>query len=347
MHAGRRNSLALMADSYGVQMKTLCLNDIFRARHTLVGRVLRTPMVYSPSLSKLAGVPVHLKMESHQITGSFKLRGASNAIARMVADKMPRGVVAASTGNHGRAVAYAARQYGLRAVICMSSLVPKNKVQAIGELGAEIRIIGNSQDEAQDEAQKLVDNDGLVMLPPFDHPDVIAGQGTLGLEILEQLPDVGSVCVPLSGGGLFSGIALALKSARCGIAAIGVTMENGCAMHASLLAGKPLQVDEVPTLADSLGGGIGLNNRYTFDMVREFCDHTVLVSESSIARGIAHMYWQEREIVEGAAAVGAAALMDGAVSRLALAGPVVLVVSGRNIDMARHRQILIESDPDS
>src|SRR3546814_8728796 len=122
------------------------------------------------------------------------------------------------------------------------------------------------------------------MLAPFDHPDVIAGQGTLGLEILEQAPDVGTVLIPLSGGGLFSGVALALKSARPGIVTVGVSMENGCAMHASLQAGKPVRVDEVSTLADSLGGGIGLDNRHTFDMVREFSDRTLLVNEVSIAR---------------------------------------------------------------
>lgn len=326
-------------------MSALHLNDIYRARRNLQGQVLRTPLVHSASLSALAGKPVYLKMESRQTTGSFKLRGATNAIANLAAGQNPRGVVAASTGNHGRAVAYAAARQGMRAVICMSALVPENKVQAIRELGADIHIVGNSQDDAQEKAQQLVENEGLVMLPPFDHPDVIAGQGTIGLEIVEQLPDVGSVLVPLSGGGLFSGIALALKSARPGIAAVGVSMENGCAMHASLRAGAPVQVAEVPTLADSLGGGIGLDNRHTFAMVRELCDDTVLVGEASIARGIAHMYWQEREIVEGAAAVGAAALLDGAAA--GLAGPIVLVVSGRNIDMTQHRRLIAESSPDS
>jgi threonine dehydratase len=325
-------------------MAALCLNDIFRARHNIAHLVRRTPMVPSPTLSEIAGTPVYLKVESQQTTGSFKLRGASNAVASLPAEQRGHGVVAASTGNHGRAVAYAARRQGMRAVICMSSLVPQNKVQAIRDLGAEVHIAGTSQDDAQEHAQKLVETEGLAMLPPFDHPDVIAGQGTLGLEILEQLPDVGSVLIPLSGGGLFSGIALALKSAGRDIVTVGVSMENGCAMYSSLQAGKPVLVEEVASLADSLGGGIGLDNRYTFDMVRRYADHTVLVSEASIARGMVHMYRHEREIVEGAAAVGAAALLDGLAQKLSLPGPIVLVLSSRNVDMAQHRQVIAEAN---
>src|SRR3546814_3405822 len=139
-------------------MTTLCLNDVFRARHNLAGLVLRTPMAHSPSLSALAGVPVHLKMESHQTTGSFKLRGATNAVARLSPSQRQCGVVAASTGNHGKAVAHAAKQQGMRAVVCMSSLVPQNKVQAIRELGAEVHIVGSSQDDAQAKVQEFVED---------------------------------------------------------------------------------------------------------------------------------------------------------------------------------------------
>lgn len=324
-------------------MTALSLGDIYQARKRLAGRVRQTPLVHSPALSALAGGPVHLKMESHQITGSFKLRGAANAVACLDDAQRQRGVVTASTGNHGRAVAHAARQRGMRAVICLSSLVPQNKIQAVRELGAEVCIHGDSQDDALERATRFVAEEGLVMVPPFDHPDVIAGQGTVGLEILEQLPDAGSVVVPLSGGGLLSGIALAVKSARPAMAVVGVTMEAGCAMHASLQAGHPVQVDETPTLADSLGGGIGLDNRFTFSMVRDLCDRTLLTSESAIAAAVVHMYRQEREVVEGAAAVGAAALMEGAVKDLVSRGPMVLVVSGRNIDMARHMDLLARS----
>lgn len=324
-------------------MTALSLADVYQARRRLGGRVRRTPLVHSPALSQLAGAPVHLKMESHQLTGSFKLRGAVNAIGNLDEAQRKCGVVTASTGNHGRAVAYAARQRDMRAVVCLSSLVPRNKIQAIRDLGAEVCIEGNSQDDALARAGRFVAEDGLVMVPPFDHPDVIAGQGTIGLEILEQLPETGSVLVPLSGGGLLSGIALAVKAARPAMTVVGITMANGCAMHASLRAGRPVLVDETPSLADSLGGGIGLDNRLTFSMVRDLCDRTCLTSEAAIAAAIVHMYRHEREVVEGAAAVGVAALMEGLVGDLAAHGPMVLIVSGRNIDMARHLDLLARS----
>lgn len=323
-------------------MSAVLLDDIFEARRTLQGKVLRTPLVPSPTLSAQCGQPVYLKLESQQLTGSFKLRGATNAIAQLSAADKTRGVVAASTGNHGRALAYAASAVGVRAVICMSELVPANKVEAIRALGAEIRIVGRSQDDAQLEAERLVREDGLAMVPPFDYGPVIAGQGTIALEILEDLPEVDTVLVPLSGGGLFSGIARAIKSASPAIAMIGVTMERGCAMHASLAAGRPVQVEELPTLADSLGGGIGLDNQYTFAMTRELADDTVLVAEDDIACAIGHAYWQEGQVVEGAAAVGIAALLTG---RVRPRGPAVVVVSGRNIDMAAHHRIVGDARP--
>ncbi|TIX41696.1 MAG: hydroxyectoine utilization dehydratase EutB, partial [Mesorhizobium sp.] len=298
--------------------------------------------VQSQSLPDRVGQPIHLKLEHHQTTGAFKLRGASNAIASLSPEDKTRGVVAASTGNHGRALAHAARLDGIRAVICMSRLVPDNKLDAIRRLGAEIRIVGNSQDDAQKEVEKLVAEQGLVMLPPFDHPDIIAGQGTLGLEIIEQVPDAASVLVPLSGGGLASGVAAAVKGVSPNTKVIGVTMARGAAMKASLDAGRPVEVEELPTLADSLGGGIGLDNRLTFGMCRDLLDDVILLSEDEIAAGIRHAYEEEREIVEGAGAVGIAALLAGKVKT---AGPAVLILSGRNIDMALHRRIVCGEAP--
>jgi threonine dehydratase len=316
------------------------LLDIVRARQLIRHRVRRTPLVASPSLSRLAGVPVHLKLECQQTTGSFKLRGASHALAKLPAPALQQGVVTASTGNHGRAVAHAAKAGGVRAVVCMSHLVPHNKVEAIRALGAEVRIVGQSQDDAQAEALRLSTEQGLAMIPPFDHPDVIAGQGTIGLEIVEQLPEVGSVLIPLSGGGLFAGVALALKALNPAIRTTGITMEAGCAMHASLRAGRPVQVEEVPTLADSLGGGIGLDNRHSFPLVQALADETVLVDEPSIRQGIRHAYLEEREVVEGAAAVGIAALLSGLVHAPRSPGPIVVLLSGRNIDMTLHRRLI-------
>jgi threonine dehydratase len=321
--------------------KPVGLEDIRAAAKRIGSHVLRTPMMESPHLSTLCGVPVHLKLEHRQRTGAFKLRGATNAVLSLSGDERKRGVVAASTGNHGRALAFAAKSAGSRATICMSSLVPENKVAEVRRLGADVRIIGRSQDEAQEEVDRLVAEDGLVMVPPFDNAAVIAGQGTIGLEIVEDLPDAAIVLVPLSGGGLAAGIAAAIRGLRPNATIVGITMERGAAMKASIDAGHPVYTEELPTLADSLGGGIGLDNRLTFRMCRDLLDDIILVSEREIAGGIRHAYEQEREIVEGAGAVGLAALLAGKVTSR---GPIVAVLSGRNIDMGLHRRI-IAGDP--
>ncbi|UGX86453.1 hydroxyectoine utilization dehydratase EutB [Phyllobacterium meliloti] len=316
---------------------SVTLTEIEAARAVIAPQILRTPMASSPSLTEKTGVPVHLKLEHRQITGAFKLRGALNALSRLSPDERQRGVVTASTGNHGRALAYAAGLQGVRSIICMSNLVPGNKLDEIRRLGAEIRIVGQSQDEAQQEVEKIVAQDGLVMIPPFDSSAIIAGQGTIGLEIIEEVPDVETVLVPLSGGGLISGIAAAIKALKPKTKIIGVSMQNGAAMAASLKAGHPVKVAEQASLADSLGGGIGLDNHVTFHMVRDLVDEAVLLTEDEIAAGIVHAYIQEREIIEGAAAVGIGALLAG---KIRLQGPVVALLSGRNIDMDQHRRVI-------
>jgi threonine dehydratase len=317
-------------------MSALTLADVQRARQRIEGRALVTPLVQSASLSARAGVPVYLKLETLQPTGSFKLRGATNALAQLAEQGCKR-VVTASTGNHGRAVAHAARLLGMEAAVCMSSLVPENKVDAVTALGARVVIVGKSQDDAQVEAQRLVREEAYAFVPPFDDPCVIAGQATIGLEIVKALPDVATIVVPLSGGGLFSGIAFAAKSVKPDTQLIGISMERGAAMHASLEAGKPVLVDELDTLADSLGGGIGIDNQHTFLMTRELIDQVVLLDEVSIARGIVHAYREEHVVVEGAAAVGMAAVLDGAIQSQ---GPIVIVVSGCNIDIDTHRRLI-------
>ncbi|HSK39496.1 MAG TPA: hydroxyectoine utilization dehydratase EutB [Arenibaculum sp.] len=309
--------------------------DVYRARAAIAPLVRRTPLVTAPSLGgsgrKSGGPDVFLKLECLQQTGSFKLRGAANRLAMLTPEERSRGVVTVSTGNHGRAVAHAARRLGIRAVVCMSNLVPGNKVEAIGELGAEIRIHGRSQDEAEVEARRLEEEEGLVLVPPFDDRHVIAGQGTIGLELLEDLPDLDTVLVPLSGGGLIAGVALAVKTAAPGVRIVGISMERGPAMIESLRAGRPVAVEERESLADSLGGGIGSANRFTFAMVRDLVDELVLVGEGEIAAAMTHLFRHERLVVEGAAAVGAAALMAG---RLARPGrTVAAILSGGNVDM--------------
>jgi len=323
--------------SAGLSGEAIPVGAIYEAREALAGHIKPTPLASSEALAARAGVPVHLKLEHHQITGSFKLRGATNAILKLTAEQRAKGVVGVSTGNHGRGLAYAARQAGVPCVICMSRLVPRNKIEAIESLGAEVRILGESQDDAQVEVDRLVAERGLTMLPPFDHPDIIAGQGTLGLELLEDLPEVGTVVVPVSGGGLISGIALAVKSARPETRVVGVSMARGAAMYESQKAGAPVPVEELETLADALGGGIGLDNRYTFAMVRDLVDQLLLVDEARIAEAIRHAYWQEKQVIEGAGAVGIAALQAGLIEG---AGPVAVVVSGCGIDMKLHNSLV-------
>ncbi|WP_312363672.1 hydroxyectoine utilization dehydratase EutB [Ensifer sp.] len=308
------------------------------AARRISAHVLRTPFAPSPSLSERLDVPVGLKLEHHQTTGSFKLRGACNALLSLPPAERKRGVVAASTGNHGRALAYAAKAEGTVATICMSRLVPQNKVAEIRRLGARVLITGTSQDDAQREVEKLVEQDGLAIVPPFDDPAIVAGQGTLGLEIVDDMPDVGTVLVPLSGGGLASGVALAVKSQHPDIRVIGITMERGAAMKASLDAGRPVEIAEMPSLADSLGGGIGLANHVTFSMCQALLDDVILLSEAEIAAGMQHAYALEREIVEGAGAVGIAAILAGKIDPVGR--PVALILSGRNVDMDLHRRVV-------
>jgi threonine dehydratase len=311
--------------------------EILAARRRISPLVHRTALTPSLSLSEKTGQAILLKNEQQQLTGSFKLRGATNAVLSLSDEERARGVTAASTGNHGRALSHAAKAAGTRAVICMSSLVPSNKVEAIKALGAEARIVGRSQDDAQIEVNRLVAEEGLVDIPPFDKAEVIAGQGTLGLEVLEDVPELDAVLVPLSGGGLIAGVALAIKTLSPRTRVIGVCMERGAAMVACLAAGKPVDVEELETLADSLGGGIGLSNRYTFGMVREFVDETILLTEREIAEAIVHGYFEEREVLEGAAAVGIGAILAG---KFVPRGPTALVLSGKNIDMGVHAQIV-------
>ena len=321
----------------------ITVQDIAAARNRIAGGVRETMLVPSPALSALGGAEIHLKLEQMQITGSFKLRGATNAVRALGEAQRVRGVVGVSTGNHGRGLAYAAARAGVRCIVAMSALVPQNKIDGIRALGAELRIVGRSQDDAQVEVDRLVAEEGMVMLPPFDHPDVIAGQGTLGLELLDQMPDLDTVLVPVSGGGLISGVALALKSSNPEIRVIGISMERGAAMYESQKAGRPVQVEELPTLADSLGGGVGLDNRHTFAMVRDLVDELVLVSEAEIAAAIRHAYWQERQVIEGSGSVGIAALLAG---KIADPGRCVALVTGQNIDMALHKRLIDGEDVD-
>ena len=204
------------------------LADILDAKRLIAGLAARTPLVPSPYMSRIIGDDFLMKLEIGQPTGAFKLRGAANAVLRLPPDA--KGVVCCSTGNHGRAMAYAAASRGLKAVVCMSSLVPRTKVEGIKALGAEVVIIGKSQDDALIESRRLCKDEGLTEIPPFDDGHVISGQGTIGLEMLEDRPDIATLLVPLSGGGLAAGVALAAKSINPAIKVIGISMDRGAAM---------------------------------------------------------------------------------------------------------------------
>ncbi|MGR3547001.1 MAG: hydroxyectoine utilization dehydratase EutB [Roseovarius sp.] len=314
------------------------LADVYAAAQVIAGVADRTPLVPSPYMSGIAGGEFLLKLENMQPIGAFKLRGALNAVAGA---QNAAGVTCCSTGNHGRGVAYAARARGLRAVICMSELVPQAKVDGIRALGAEVRIIGRSQDAAQAEAERLVAEDGLTEISPFDDPLVIAGQGTIGLELMAARPDLETLLIPLSGGGLAAGVALAAKTIKPDLRVIGISMDRGAAMYESLRAGHPVDVEEVPSLADSLGGGIGMANRLSFAMCRDLLDDVVLVTEEEIYRAMQVLYYEDRIVAEGACVVGIAAVLSG---KVLPQGPTATIITGRNLDMAMFTRVVTGQD---
>lgn len=312
--------------------KELKLDHVLEARKRIASIVHKTPLIHSAVLSEEMGRRVYLKLENVHEVGAFKIRGAANKILGLSDEEKARGVATYSTGNHGMAVAYIAQKLGIKAVVCISNRVPKAKVDSLKRLGATIKIIGDSQDEAGVYCYGLQKENGMTVIEPFDDPHVIAGQGTIALELLEELPNLKDVVVPLSGGGLLSGIGLALKSIDPLIRVTGVSMENPAVMYESLKAGAPLEMEESETLADSLLGGIGVNNQYTFDMVARYTDELVLIPEKEIAYAMAYMIDKHRMIMEGAAATGIAAVLGNKV--LQQDGDLVVIISGQNVDMA-------------
>ncbi|GMA61217.1 hydroxyectoine utilization dehydratase EutB [Alicyclobacillus fastidiosus] len=308
------------------------LSDIVLASQQIYSYAKKTPTIYSERLSHTLadGATVHLKLENLQQIGAFKVRGAAHAIQSLSDEERNKGVTTFSTGNHGLAVAYVAKQMGIRAVICISNDVPNSKVAAIARTGAEIERVGHSQDEAEALCRQLNEEQGLTIIQPFDHPHVIAGQGTIGLELLEDVPHLDTVVVPLSGGGLIAGIALVMKSCGRNIRVVGVSMESGAAMYESIRRGKPTLVNETATLADSLRGGIGLDNRYTFPIVQSLVDEIVLVPEVEIQRGMQFMLKEHGMVVEGAAATGVGAILNRQIRNFGKHA--VVIISGKNVD---------------
>ncbi len=321
-------------------MKTMpTLHNVYQAHSRIKPLIWQTPVIASADLAEKTGArAVHLKLECLQNTGSFKVRGAANKILSLSDKEKAKGVITFSTGNHGKAVAYVAAQAGIKAVVCLSEHVASYRVEMIRAFGAEVSLKGHSQDEAEKNYQQLMVSRGLVPVVPFDDPKIIAGQGTLALEILSKLPDTDVLMVQLSGGGLLAGMAMVAKSINPSIHVVGLSLEQSPAMLQSLKAGMSVQVEEKDSIADSLLGGIGFDNQYTLPMVEKFADEHLLISEEDIKDGMFYIFDKQRLIVEGAAAVGIGALIN---KKINVNGKkVVALLSGSSINSEEYIRLI-------
>ena len=307
------------------------LGGFEEARDRVTGVVQVTLMDSSRYLSDILGSPVLLKCENLQRTGSYKIRGAYNRLSLLTDEEKARGVVAASAGNHAQGVAYAARELGIKATIFMPVGVPLPKLQATKDYGAEVVLRGHTVDEPLRAAADFARTTGAVFIHPFDHEDIIAGQGTLGLEIYEQQPDVDTVVVPVGGGGLISGVASAIKQRAAidgrTVRVIGVQAANASPYPVSLEKGAPTQITILPTIADGIA--VSKPGELNFEIVRRVVDEVVTVSEDDMAQALLVLLERAKLVVEPAGAVGVAAILAGQVSA---SGTTVVILSGGNID---------------
>ncbi|MEP6654006.1 MAG: threonine ammonia-lyase, partial [Myxococcales bacterium] len=322
------------ADGAGAGIETtvkprVTLADIEAARERIADRVRVSPCTYSRLLSESCGVNVYLKLENLQLTGSFKERGACNRLLRLDAAERQRGVVAASAGNHAQGVAYHARALNIPATIMMPRRSPLVKVSQTRALGATVELVGGGYDEAYEAAVRMAAERNLILIHGFDDPDVIAGQGTIGLEILEQVPEVDAVLVAVGGGGLIAGIATAVKARRPSVEIWGVQTDAMPAMRAAQQEGQPVRIDAVRTIADGIA--VGRVGALPFQIVRDQVDALVTVDEEEIAEAILTLLEKEKLVAEGAGAAPLAALIH---RELPVAGKtVVVVIGGGNIDV--------------
>jgi threonine dehydratase len=318
-----------MSNAGPVHVPTL---EEFEAAHIIVGQVaIETPLLYSNFLSDELNAPIYLKAENLQRTGAYKVRGAYNRIYKLTADERKRGVVAASAGNHAQGVALAAEKLGIKATIFMPIGASLPKVQATRGYGAEVVLIGATFAEALKASQEYAKESGAVFIPPFDNIDVITGQGTVALEILDEQPDVETIIVAIGGGGLAAGVAVAakLKAAKAGrkIRIIGVQSENAAAYPSSLKAGQLLEVQIQPTIADGIA--VSKPGKLPFELISKHIDKVVTVTENEIAKGLLMLLERAKLVVEPAGAVAVAALLAGKVKPK---GKTVAVLSGGNVD---------------
>ncbi|HEX7353762.1 MAG TPA: threonine ammonia-lyase [Mycobacteriales bacterium] len=308
-------------------MALVSLDDVRAARLLLEGVARQTPLEGSRVLSERVGGPVLLKCENLQRTGSFKIRGAYVRIARLDPDVRARGVVAASAGNHAQGVALAAQLLGCAATIFMPVGAPLPKIEATSAYGAAVRLEGLTVDETLRIAQQYAEATGATFIHPFDHPDVIAGQGTVGLEVLEQCPDVRTVVVSTGGGGIVSGVAVAVKALRPDVEVVAAQAAGAAAWPPSLAAGGPIAIDRMRTMADGIA--VGRPGGITYEHVSSLVDRVVTVSDEELSRALVLMLERAKLVVEPAGAAGVAALMS---APDAFEPPVVAVVTGGNID---------------
>jgi len=305
--------------------------DVEAAARRLAGAVRRTPLVGSPWLSDATGADVRLKLESLQVTHSFKARGALNAILCHAQDRPGGSVVTASAGNHGVALAWAAKAAGVPATIFTPSGAPTTKLRAIARHGASLRAVARDYDDAERLALEHAAAEGAVYVSPYNHRDVIAGAGTIGPELIDEWPDVEIVLVPVGGGGLISGVAIALKRARPGIRIVGVEAENNPVLQRCLAAGRITHVDVSPTLADGLSGNLEAGS-VTFEIVAGMVDELVTVSEAELREAMRDLVAHDHLVAEGAGVPAVAALMAG---KVRVGGKnVAAIVSGSNVDVA-------------
>ena len=315
------------------------LADVLAARERVRGHVYESPCPRSETLSRMTGHEVYLKLENLQMTGSFKERGALNRIAQLTEEEAARGVIAASAGNHAQGVAYHATRRGVRSVIVMPLATPLVKVTATRGFGAEVILHGANYDEACEEATRLSRLEEMVFLHPFDDAAVMAGQGTIGLEMLEQVPGLEAVIVPIGGGGLIGGIACAMKQSRPGVRVIGVQTARLPSMRDALDAGAPVTVEAATTIADGIA--VRRAGVVTFPVVRQYVDEIVTVEEDEIASAILVLLEREKTLAEGAGAAALAALLQGKTSLSHTSGTRVgVLVCGGNIDVTLLARII-------
>ncbi|HEX6194429.1 MAG TPA: threonine ammonia-lyase [Jiangellaceae bacterium] len=309
------------------EVSTVSAADVVAAREAMQDIVHPTPMEESRWLATMVGGQVSLKCENLQRAGSFKIRGAYTRISRLSEAERSRGVVAASAGNHAQGVALAARMLGTKATVFMPKGAPIVKERATRSYGADVRFAGATVDQALGAAREFADESGAVLIHPFDHPDIVAGQGSVGLEIVEQRPDVRTVVVSVGGGGLIAGIGLVLKQARPDARLVGVQAEGAAAYPRSLAAGHPVALERMTTIADGIA--IGCPGDVPFQIVQRVVDDVVTVSEESMSQALVGLLERAKQVVEPAGAASVAALMDHAER---FEPPVVAVLSGGNID---------------